>query len=133
VFERYDDDTLREKPRTTLWDEESSALVSDPAFSKTLQSLSGLLRGAVDAEEPEERREVCVEGDAGRGVASVHGGIGGIASVIDDGNGHGSPSCSWMDETIFSRSIDVMCFSFPRLTHCIESASSCVVGVMVTG
>ncbi len=122
MFDRYDEDTLSEKPRTTLWDEESSALVSDPAFSRALQSLSGLLRGAVDAEESEEREEVWIEGDAGRSVASVHSRIGGMASVIDDGNGHGSSSCSWMEETIFSRSIDVICFSFPRLTHCIESA-----------
>lgn len=53
--------------------------------------------------------------------------------MIDDGNGHGSSSCSWMEETIFSRSMDVMCFSFPRLTHCIESALPCVLGEMVTG
>ncbi len=72
MFDRYDEDTLSEKPRTTLWDEESSALVSDPAFSRALQSLSGLLRGAVDAEESEEREEVWIEGDAGRSVASVH-------------------------------------------------------------
>lgn len=58
VFDRYDEDTLSEKPRTTLWEEESSALVSDPAFSRALQSLSGLLRGAVDAEESEERGDM---------------------------------------------------------------------------
>lgn len=38
-----------------------------------------------------------------------------------------------MEETIFSRSMDVMCFSLPRLTHCIESPSLCVHGEMVTG
>lgn len=58
MLDRYDDDTLSEKPRTTLWEEESSALVSDSAFSRALQSLSGLLRGAVDAEESEERGDV---------------------------------------------------------------------------
>ena len=124
---------LGEKPRTTLWEEEKpSALVSDPVVSRMLQSLAGLLRGAVDAEDSEEWIEVRIEGEAGRGVISVHGGIGGIASVIDDGNGHGSSSCSCIRETIFSRSIDVMCFSFPRLTHCIEFASSFEVGAMAT-
>lgn len=55
VCDRYDDDMwLGEKPRTTLWEERASTLVSDPTVRVALWSLSGLLKGAVDEDDSEE-------------------------------------------------------------------------------
>ena len=88
-----------------------------------LRSLPGLLRGAVDADDSEECMELCSEGDVGRGVRSVVCRTGGIALVIDAGNGHGRSSCSCMSDTIFSRWTEVMCFSFPRLVDWFECAA----------
>ncbi len=70
--------------------------------------------GAVEDEESEERNGAFMEGDVGRGVMSVDGNTAGIAlAMVDERR---SMCClSWIDTTIFSRSNEVMCLSFPRL------------------
>ena len=98
-----------------------------------LRSLSGLLRGAVDADDSDEYIDVCSEGDAGRGVIPELDRTGGIALVIDAGNGQGCSSCSCMEETIFSRWTEVICFSLPRLLDWNECAASVEPGVIAKG
>ena len=99
----------------TLCEIGPSALVSEPTVCCALLSLSGLLRGAVDEEESEERKGALMVGDTARGVISVDGlGNGGIASAIL--GERGAISClPWIEWTIFSRPKEVMCFSFPLL------------------
>lgn len=68
----------------------------------------------MDDDESDERKGACIVGEFGRGVMSLEGNKGGIASEIV---GESGPICclSWIDTTIFSRPSDVMCFSLPRL------------------
>ena len=85
-----------------------------------LLSLSGLLKGAVDEEEPEDGKGALMVGDAGRGVISMEGGIGGIASAML--GERGVISClSWIEWTILSRPKEVMCLSFPLLFDSVGS------------
>ena len=78
-----------------------------------LFSLSGLLMGAVDEEESEDRNGAFIVGDTGRGVISVEGRIDGIASDIL--GERGPISClSLIEDTIFSKPSEVICFSLPR-------------------
>jgi len=115
VCDRNEDETrFGENPRTMLCALRSSALVSDPTVWVVLRSLSGLLRGAVDAEESEDLMGACAVGDAGRGVMLVEGIADGTASTIM--GDRGSMSCfSCIEETIFAIRNDEMCFSVPRL------------------
>lgn len=88
VCERNEDEIwFGEKPRTTLWQMETSALVSDPNLGAVLLSLSTLLIGAVEEDDSEEWRGTCTVGEAGRGVMSVDGKIVGTASAIVGDNG----------------------------------------------
>lgn len=74
-----------------LWEVRISALVSDPHVCAPLMSLSGLLMGAVDDEESDERKDMFMVGDVGRGVMSVDGMTEGTApTMVDDS---GSISC----------------------------------------
>ena len=59
-----------------LW---HSALVSDPTVCVALLSLSGLLIGAVEDEESDDRKGACMVGEAGLATVSVDGGNAGIA------------------------------------------------------
>lgn len=59
-----------------------SALVSEPTTCAPLFSLSGLLTGAVDEEESEERNGAFIVGDVGLGVMSREGSTAGIASEM---------------------------------------------------
>ena len=97
-----------------------SALVSDPTVWVVLRSLSGLLKGAVDDDESDDRNEIWAAGEFGRGVMSLEGRmalggeIEGTASLMADDKG--SICCfSWIDPTILSSRSGVMCVSFPRL------------------
>lgn len=110
-----------------------SALVSEPTVCCALLSLSGLLRGAVDEEESEERKGALMVGDTARGVISVGGlGNGGIASAIL--GERGAISClSWIEWTIFSRPKEVMCFSFPLLLDSVDSGFADVLAWMLRG
>lgn len=109
-----------------------AALVSEPTVCCALLSLSGLLRGAVDEEESEERKGALMAGDAARGVAVVDGGIGGIASAIL--GERGAISClSWIEWTIFSRPKEVMCFSFPLLLDSVGSGLGDALAWMLRG
>ena len=65
-----------------LCDVRSSALVSEPTVCVVLRSLSGLLRGAVEVDESEERNGTWTLGDLGRGVISVDGISSGTASTM---------------------------------------------------
>ena len=72
----------------------SSALVSDPAAPTPLRSLSGLLRGSVDADEWDDLNEARIEGDRGRGIIFAEGRIWGIASAIEAARGSLTSCCS---------------------------------------
>lgn len=110
----------------------TSALVSEPTVCCALLSLSELLRGAVDEEEFEERKGALMVGDAARGVISVDGGFGGIASAIL--GERGAISClSWIEWTIFSRPREVICFSFPLLLDSEGSGFGAVLAWMLRG
>jgi len=91
----------------------SSALVSEPMVWIVLLSVSGLLIGAVEDEESEERNGASMVGEVGRGVMSVESNTAGMASeMLGD---KGPISClSLIEQTIFSKPNEVMCFSFPR-------------------
>lgn len=90
-----------------------SALVSEPTTCVTLFSLSGLLTGAVDEEESEERNGAFIVGDVGLGVMSREGSTAGMASEMLGERGPIS-GLSLIEYTIFSKPKDVMCFSLPR-------------------
>jgi len=65
-----------------LWEVRSSALVSEQTVCVVLRSLSGLLNGAVEDEESEERNGAFMVGDVGRGVMSADGITIGMASAM---------------------------------------------------
>ena len=93
-----------------------SALVSDPTVCVALLSLSGLLIGAVEDEESDDRKGACIVGEAGLEVVSVDASNAGIAPARVGESG--SSDCrSCIDVTIFSRPQGVMCLSLPRLTE----------------
>lgn len=94
--------------------------MSDPTVCLELFSLPGLLRGAVDEEDSEDRRGACIVGDAGRGVMSVEGRVVGTASAMDGESGS-TFCCSLIESTIFSRRNEEMCFSRPLLTPVADS------------
>ena len=121
VCDRYEDETwFGEKPRTTLWEVMSSALVSDPTVCLELCSLPGLLSGAVDEEDSEDRRGACIEGDAGRGVMSVEGMSVGTALAMDGESGS-IFFCSLIESTICSSRNEEIGFSRPLLTPLADS------------
>lgn len=91
----------------------------------TLLSLSGLLVGAVDDEESDDRYGAFSVGEVGRGIVSVEGIIEGMAFVIV--GERGAIAClSLTEQIIFSKPSDVMCFSRPR-------EAAIVVGVDCAG
>lgn len=74
---------MGEKPRTTLCCAVmDSVLVSEPTTCVELASLSGLLRGAVEEEESEERKGAFIVGDVDWGAMSIEGRIVGMASEM---------------------------------------------------
>ena len=67
----------------------------------------------MEEEEPEERNGAFMVGEVGRGVMSVEGKTAGMASEML--GERGPISClSLIEQTIFSKPRDVMCFSLPR-------------------
>ena len=86
----------------------------------------------MDEEESRDRKGTLIVGDSARGVISVDGGFGGIASAML--GERGAISClSWIEWTIFSRPKEVMCFSFPLLLDKVGSIFGDTLGWMLRG
>ncbi len=86
----------------------------------------------MDEEESEERKGGSMVGDTARGVISVDGGIGGMASAML--GERGAMSClSWIEWTILSRPNEVICFSFPLLLDSAGSGFGGALGWMLRG